>query len=123
MNKRLPTRSALLLAGAIALALIGSVTVAGAQMRTQAQDQIYGSQMMTQQERNEYRDRMRSAETAQEQDKIRAEHHEEMKARAKERGITLPDDPPAQGMGQGLGRGMGPGSGMGQGMGQGGGRR
>ncbi len=127
MNKRLSSRPALLLAGVCALTLIGGIAAADAQMRTPAQDQIYGSQMMTQQERNEYRDRMRSAETAAQREQIRNEHHEQMQARAKERGITLPDDPPAQGMGQGLGRGMGAGSGMGQGMGmgqgQGGGRR
>jgi hypothetical protein len=74
---------------------------------------IYGSQLMTQQERNEYRARMRSLRTAQEREQFRFEHHERMRERARARGITLPDEPPARG-----GRGMGPG---GQGMGPGGG--
>jgi hypothetical protein len=98
------------------------------QDQTRAQDQIrdqdiYGSQMMTAQERNEYRNKMRAAKTAQERERIRAEHHEQMKMRAKERGVTLPDAPPAghgPGMGPGPGGGMGPGGG---GMGPGGGRK
>ena len=91
MNKRLSSRPALLLAGVCALTLIGGIAAADAQMRTQAQEQIYGSQMMTQQERNEYRDRMRGAETAAQREQVRNEHHEQMQARAKERGITLPE--------------------------------
>jgi hypothetical protein len=89
------------------------------QDKDQLQDrQIYGSQLMTQQERNEYRARMRAAKTVQEREQIRNEHHERMKERAKERGVTLPDTPPPRGMGGG----MGPGGGMG-GMGPGSGRR
>ena len=80
------------------------------------QDRVFGSQLMTRQERNEYRNRMRSAKTAEEREQIRAEHHERMMVRAKERGVTLPDDPPARGSGM-----MGPGGGMGGGMGPGGG--
>ena len=89
------------------------------QARTQDQvrDQdIYGSQLMTAQERNEYRNRMRATKTLEERERIRAEHHEQMKVRAKERGVTLPDEPPA-------GRGPGMGPGPGGGMGPGGGRR
>jgi hypothetical protein len=94
---------------------------ARAQDQTQARDQIrdqdiYGSQLMTVQERNEYRNKMRSAKTAQERERIRAEHHEQMQVRAKDRGVTLPDQPPA-----GRGPGMGPGGG-GMGPGGGGGR-
>lgn len=85
--------------------------------QTQDQERVYGSQLMTQQERNEYRAKMRAAKTAGEREQIRAEHHERMKMRAKERGMTLPDEPPARG-------GMMPpgGGGMGGGMRQGGGR-
>jgi FKBP-type peptidyl-prolyl cis-trans isomerase len=111
------------LAGALALSSV--VALAADQDRerteqrtqTQAQEQqtIYGSQLMTEQERNEYRNRMRSAKTAEEQQQIRAEHHERMKVRAKEKGVTIPDEPPAQGAGM-----MAPGGGMGPG---GGGKR
>jgi len=83
--------------------------------QTRNQDQIYGSQLMTQEERMEYRNRMRNAKTLEEREQIRKEHHEQMRVRAKEKGVTLPDEPPARG------RGMGPGKGMGPGMGPGGG--
>ncbi len=80
---------------------------------------IYGSQLMTPQERNEFRERMRAAKSAEERERIRQEHHEQMKARAQERGLTLPDEPPARPGGMGPG-GMGPGGGGGGGMGPGG---
>jgi hypothetical protein len=78
--------------------------------------QIYGSQLMTRQERIEYRNQMRALKTQEERNAFRLEHHNRMQERAKERGLTLPDAPPAQGGGKG--RGMGPGmGGMGPGMG------
>jgi len=89
------------------------------QERAQTQERIYGSQLMTSKERTEYRARMRAAKTAEEREQIRNEHHERMKVRAKERGVSLPDVPPARGGGAGAG-GMGPGGPMG-GMGPGGG--
>jgi len=97
----------------IAALLPVMVSVANAADKDQIQDrQIYGSQLMTQQERNEYRAQMHNAKTAQEREQIRKEHHERMKVRAKEKGVTLPDEPPARGMGGGMGPGgggMGPG--------------
>ena len=84
------------------------------QAKPPAQKQVYGSQLMTQQERIEYRSKMRAAKTAEERKQIRNEHHEQMKARAKERGMALPDAPPASGMGAG-GGGMGQGGGGGPG--------
>ncbi len=86
------------------------------QLKAQAQkkEQVYGSQLMTAKERNEYHARMRAAKTVQEREQIRMEHHNAMQERARARGLTLPDMPPAGG-----GGGMGPGGG---GMGPGGGR-
>jgi len=78
-----------------------------AQQQIQKQEQIYGSQMMTPQEREEYRLKMRAAKTVEEREQIRREHHERMKTLAKERGITLPDEPPAKGGGMGPGGGRG----------------
>lgn len=88
------------------------------QTRTQAreQDRIYGSQMMTRQERMEYQQKMRNMKTNQERETFRREHHERMKVRAKERGLNLPDEPPERGRG-GMG---GFDSGMGGSMGGGG---
>lgn len=81
-------------------------------IQTEQQEQIYGSQLMTQQERAEQRAKMRAAKTADEQEQIRKEHHERMKVRAKERGVTLPDEPLTRGGGMGAGgRGMGMGLG------------
>lgn len=83
-----------------------------------SKDTIYGSHMMTQQERIEYRARMRAANTDEERVRIRAEHHERMKERARERGLKIPDEPPPRGMGGGMGPGMGGGMGPGGGRGR-----
>lgn len=54
---------------------------------------VYGWQLMTPAERQAYRDKMHAAKTPAERAKIRAEHHKEMEARAKEQGVTLPPGP------------------------------
>jgi hypothetical protein len=79
---------------------------------------------MTAEERTEYRNKMRAAKTQADKDRIRSEHHTAMQARAKERGVTLPDKPQAKGkgaggVGQGTGKGAG-GAGQGTGKGAGG---
>lgn len=87
---------------------------------SEARGMMYGSQLMTPAERNEYRKRMLAAKSDAERQKIRDEHHAEMQQRAKARGITLPEVPPYmqgmhRGQGMGMGSGMAPGSGMGPG--------
>ena len=103
--------------------LVFSILVgAAASVYAADEPQIYGSQLMTEQERNEHRNRMRNAANAEEREQIRKEHHERMRKRAAEQGIELPKDPPARGgkgMGPGGGMGGGQGSGMGGGMGKG----
>jgi hypothetical protein len=90
------------------------------QTQMQERERIYGYEMMTPNERIEYRNRMRALKTAREREAFRLEHHKQMQARAKAQGKTLPDMPPAgMGPGSGMGPGMGPGSGMGSGMGPG----
>lgn len=64
---------------------------------------IYGSELMTQQERLEYRERLRQADGDDDRERIRSEHHEQMQERARERGVTLPDTPPRGGPGMGNG--------------------
>ena len=86
------------------------------------QERIYGSQLMTQQERLEYRERLRSAKSIEERNRIRKEHHERMKERARAQGKTLPDEPPAEMGHMDRGSGAGFGDGMGSGGGGGGGR-
>jgi len=86
---------------------------------------IYGRQLMTEQELQQHREKMRSFETEQERETYRKEHHKLMQERAKERGVTIPDEPGMRGKGKRMGPrdGYGPGSGSGGGMGPGGGRR
>lgn len=95
--------TSLSLSAGFALAADPTPTEENAQ--AQQQKQIYGSQLMTQQERNAYRAKMRAAKTAEEQEQIRKEHHEAMKERAQARGVTLPDEPPTRGGGMGPGGG------------------
>ena len=78
-------------------------------IQSQEQEQIYGSQMMTEQERNEYRTRMQAAKTNEEREQIRMEHHERMRERAKSQGLSMPDTPPPKGSGMGGGMGGGKG--------------
>ena len=83
--------------------------------QVQDRERVYGSELMTQQERLEYHNRMRLLKTEQERQAFQLEHHKLMQERARAQGKTLPDMPPA-GMGPGMmGPGMGPGSGMGPG--------
>lgn len=83
------------------------------QTETRARERIYGSALMTPQERNEYQRRMRELKTQEEREQFRKEHHAQMQARAKERGVTLPDELPAQGRGMGPRYGDAPGAGAG----------
>lgn len=113
-------RTLMVSALAIVLSLSAGFTLAAdqasAQKKSGTQEQLYGSQLMTQQERTEQRAKIRAAKTIEERERIRMEHHERMKQRAKERGAILPEEPPARG---GMGGGMGAGGGMGSGGGRG----
>jgi hypothetical protein len=80
-----------------------------------AKEQVFGYQLMTPAERTEYRTKMRALKTQEERDTFRLEHHQKMLERAKEKGVTLPAVPPAQGMGAGMGQGNGMGTGPGMG--------
>jgi hypothetical protein len=90
-----------------ALLLAAGAGLAATPETVQTQEQVYGSQLMTQPERMEYRNKMRAAKTYQEREQIRNEHHEQMKVRAKAHGVTLPDEPPTRGGGMGPGGGRG----------------
>lgn len=109
----------LMLGGSVALAAdkVQAQDRTQDQTRLQDQEQIYGSQLMTEQERLEHRNMMRSMKTQEEREAYRLDHHKKMQARAKEKGVTLPDEPLPQGRmmkGPGAGGGMG-GGGMGPG--------
>ena len=70
-----------------------------------AKEQLYGSQLMTQQERAVHRAKMRAATTPEAKAQIRAAQHDRMKQRARQLGLEIPDTPPA------VGGGIGPGPG------------
>ena len=77
------------------------------------EEPIYGRQLMTQQERREHREQMRSAKSWEERERLRREHHERMRERARAKGIALPDPPPPRGpsVAPGANRPGGPGPG------------
>lgn len=79
----------------------------------QSADQIYGSQLMTEQERIQHRETLRNMKTEEERERYRIEHHNKMQERAREKGLSLPDQPRNNGM-NGGGPGMGSGKGGGR---------
>jgi hypothetical protein len=58
-----------------------------------AQDEVYGWQLMSEQERAEHRTKMQNMKTKEERERYRYEHHQKMQQRAKQQGVTLPDMP------------------------------
>ena len=97
------------------LSAISMITLLQIPLPGLAEEPVYGYQLMTEQERAEHRAKMQSFQTEQEREAYRQQHHKMMQERAREKGVTLPDEP----MPRGQGRGMGPGSGAGQGAGSG----
>lgn len=126
-----PLLPALLAGAALVIAVPAS---AQDQLRTQDQtriesrtrdqlrdQQIYGHQLMTPQERDRYRDRLRAARSERDRERIRQQHIERMQSRARQRGVKL-GPPPRMGhpMSPPSGGRMGPGGMGGSGMGPGG---
>lgn len=58
-----------------------------------AEDQMYGSQMMSEQERQEYTTKMKSIKTAEERHRYELEHRKMIEERAKEQEKSLSDMP------------------------------
>lgn len=119
----LPLAAALLIgiAGAQTPAPQGAPPAPPAQPAAADAPLAYGWQLMSEEERAAYRQKMRTL-TNEEREQFQKAHHEAMKARAKERGVTLPDEPrrpPGAGAGMGRGAGAGAGSGPGRGPGAG----
>ena len=94
----------------VALCVIG-LTIPGTSLI--ADEQVYGWQLMSEQERNEYRTKIQNMNTKKEQERYRLEHHRKMEQRAKQQGVTLPSAPKDRSLqmegsgnrGQGGGRG------------------
>ena len=66
-------------------------------LRDRDRDQIYGYDLMTEQERIAYRSQMRTLATEQEREAFRKQHHALMQQRARERGVKIPDEPGSMG--------------------------
>lgn len=77
---------------------------------------VYGWELMSGQERSDYRQQMQQLKTEQEREQFRIEHHQRMEERAKAQGVKLKETP----MNKSKGNSMGPGSGKGTGGGGGG---
>jgi hypothetical protein len=85
---------------AVAVALLAASQHAGAQKPSHDEERardsdICGYQLMTERERAQYRERVRN-EAGEVLDRILDEHREQMKARAKERGVVLSCDKPGE---------------------------
>ena len=92
-----------------AILLSNTITLLFPAVQLSAQEQVYGWQLMSEQERIEHRNKMRSLHTAGERQRYRLEHRKKMQQRAKQQGLSLPEQPHRQGggMGQGSGQGRG----------------
>lgn len=66
----------------------------------EASEQVFGWEIMSIEERAAHRSKMRSLKSEEELEAYRKEHHERMQARAKEKGLTLPDKPMMRGSGR-----------------------
>ena len=98
MNTRLGS-----LTGAVLLAMAISTPALA-----EEEEPIFGHQIMTEEERQEHRETMRGLETPEERQRYREEHHQRMLERAREKGVTLPEEPGERGRGEGPrpGRGL-----------------
>jgi hypothetical protein len=85
------------------LILSSRLVLAIAPIITQDQEQVYGSQLMTQQEKTEIQSKMRAAKTSAEKEQIRKDNHLRMQERAKEQGVILSTRKPNRGSGRKLG--------------------
>jgi len=105
-----------LLGAALAAPVLAQTGPGGRAMRFD-QNNTRGWTLMTPEERTVHRDKMLSLKNYEECKSFQTEHRSAMEVRAKEKGVTLPDAPPAMGGGQGRGMvgvgGMGPGPGRG----------
>ena len=109
-------KSMILAAGAALLTAAMSLPV-----YAQDDDAVFGRQLMTQEELHQHRQTMQGLATKEERQQYRQQHHQRMLERARERGVTLPEEPGKQGKGMGpkpgKGEQKGPGAGQGQGAG------
>ncbi len=66
-------------------------------VESQAQSHIYGWQLMSEEERKEYREKMRKMKNEEAREEFRMQHQQMMRERAMERDIELPSAPAERG--------------------------
>jgi hypothetical protein len=72
----------------------GKAPAPGAAKGAARQSQLPGDELFTPEERKAFFEQMKAAKTPEERAKIQAERRTTAEARAKEKGITLPEPPP-----------------------------
>ena len=94
------------------LLLLGAPTFAAGPNKGQGTGmQIYGAELMSQQEQQQYQYRLETLNSEQEKEKFRNQHQHKMQERAKKLGKNLPDQPRDGKYGHSFGSGsMGKGS-------------
>jgi hypothetical protein len=107
-------KSMILAAGAAMVAAVLSFPI-----HAEEGEAVFGRQLMTQEELQQHRQTMQGLATKEERQQYRKEHHQRMLERARERGVTLPEEPGKQGKGMGPKPGKGEQKGQGAGQGQG----
>ena len=89
-------RSSLALSVLLLLVCGGTIATEQPQENRQTQQQVYGRELMTEEEYTAHHDEMRAAKTEAERQQIREQNHELMKARAGQRGLSIPEEPPSR---------------------------
>jgi hypothetical protein len=95
--KRLMMMSALVAILPLSSGFVAAADKAPAEekVQTDKHERTHASQLMTRQERDDYRAKQHNAKTAEEKDRVRKEHNDRMKARAKERAAAAKPAAPA----------------------------
>lgn len=81
-----------------AISIAAAIVMASAAFDAVGADQpvkreiIPGSELMTPQERERYRQRIRGAKTPEQEQKVRSEHLQQVRERARLRGLRVPDE-------------------------------
>lgn len=88
-TRRIVLQAGISLAAAIIMASAALDAVSADQPRREI---IPGSELMTSQERERYRKRIRGAKTPDEEQKVRSEHLHQVRERARLRGLRLPEE-------------------------------
>jgi hypothetical protein len=89
-------RSSIALSAMLLMVCGGAIATEQPQENREKQQQVYGRELMTEEEHAVHHDRMRAAKTDAERQQIRKQNHELMKARAEQQGLSIPEEPPSR---------------------------